>query len=260
VARTAWGAGTVVVLGGLLAVTLLAVVLPRLATASGPDVPPLPGGLSAVPLGTPAAPPSGEGGFAVLATQPGTADAVGWDPCRPVRYVVNPAERPSQGQYLFSEAVAELRRVTGLVFVEEGVTGEVPLDERPGMLPEYGPRWAPVLVAWSEPGVAPGLAGDIAGFAGPVTVDGEQPDSSRFVSGQVVLDGPQLAEMAAGPAGLARARAVLLHELAHLVGLDHVDDPKQLMYPATTPLVVDLADGDLRGLAAVSGRPCRTDF
>lgn len=253
----AWVAGFVVV----LATAVLAVALPRLAAHAGPDVPPLPDGLSTLPLAAPAAPPSGEGGYTLLATQPGTGEAVGWDPCRPVGYVVNPATTPAGGRYLFSEAVAEVQRVTGLVFVDEGLTDEVPRDDRPAMLPaRYGQRWAPVLVAWSEPGVAPGLAGSIAGFAGPVTVDGSEPDTRRFVSGQVVLDGPQLAEMAAGPAGLARARAVLVHELVHLIGLDHVDDPDQLMYPATTPLVVDLSDGDLRGLAAISGRPCRTDF
>ena len=252
-------AGAVVLLAG--AVVAGAGLPGLLSPTVAAGVPPLPEGLSSVPLGTPAVPPPGEGGFTLLGTQPGTGEAVGWDPCRPLGYVVNTGRMPPGGSFLLAEAVLELQRVTGLVLVEEGPTDEVPSQTRPATVPElYGDRWAPVLVAWSDEGVAPRLAGDVAGYAGPVTVDGDQPDTRRFVSGQVVLDGPQLGEMAAGPAGLARARAVLVHELAHLLGLDHVDDPRQLMYPATTPLVVDLADGDLRGLAAVSGRPCRTDF
>jgi hypothetical protein len=104
------------------------------------------------------------------------------------------------------------------------------------------------------------LAGAVGGFAGPVAVDGANAGSLRYVTGQVVLDAQQLGELAAGPAGIARARGVLLHELGHLMGLGHVDDPDQLMYPSTTMLGVEFADGDRRGLAAVSGRPCWTDW
>jgi hypothetical protein len=252
------------VLGAVAALTAVAVVgsgLLGLGAGGRADVPSLPRDLSVVPLGAPAPPPPGDGGYAVLATQPGTDEAVGWDPCRPLTYAVNPATAPPGSEYLLLEALAVIQAATGLVVVDAGDTDETPDEQRPALLTErYGDRWAPVLVAWSDPAASPRLAGDVAGYAGPVTVQGDEPGTLRYVSGQVVLDGPQLAEMAAGPAGLARARAVLIHELAHLVGLDHVDDPAQLMYPAATPLVVDLAEGDLRGLAAVSGRPCRTDF
>ncbi len=72
----------------------------------------------------------------------------------------------------------------------------------------------------------------------------------------MVLDAPQLADLATREAGLARARAVLRHELGHLAGLGHVDDPRQLMYASATPLVVAPGDGDRRGLAALGARPC----
>jgi hypothetical protein len=230
--------------------------------AAGPAHPPLPPDAADAPLATPAPPPPGEGGFAVLDRQP-TADGepVGWDRCRPVHYVVDARSAPPGGEYLLAGALAELTRVTGLVFVDDGATDEPVTDDRPAVqVDRYGDRWAPVLVAWSDPAAAPRLAGDVAAYAGPQAVDGATAGSRRYVTGQLVLDAPQVAAMASAEAGLARARAVVLHELGHLVGLDHVDDPSQLMYPSTTPLVVDFADGDLRGLAAVSAGPCHTDF
>lgn len=229
--------------------------------AAGRSHPPLPADVSPRPLGRPQPAPAGNGGYAVLQSQPGSGEPVGWDPCRPLRYVVNRAHVPATGDHLLAGAVAELQAVTGILFVDEGTVDEAPADDRAPVQREvYGDRWAPVLIAWSDPVSSPGLAGPIAGYAGPQVVEGAEPDTLRYVTGQVVLDGPQLEELANGPAGLARARGVLLHELGHLIGLDHVDDPDQLMYPSTTLLGVEFAAGDLRGLAAVSGQPCRTDW
>lgn len=46
-----------------------------------------------------------------------------------------------------------------------------------------------------------------------------------------------------------------MHELAHVVGLDHVDDPTQLMNPEGTG-VTEFAAGDLAGLAVLGGGQC----
>ena len=43
----------------------------------------------------------------------------------------------------------------------------------------------------------------------------------------------------------------LIHELGHAVGLDHVRDPRQVMYPSPTRFSAQYAKGDLRGLAKV---------
>lgn len=232
--------------------------LPWLSGPIAAGRPTVAAGAAAAPLASPAPPPAGEGGYAVLATD--DDGVVRWDPCRPVRYVVHAPVAAVGAEFLLADALAEMQRVTGLVFVADGTTDEVPSEARAPFQPDrYGDRWAPVLVSWTDPARDPRLAGDVAGYAGPQSVAGGQPGSQRYVTGQLVLDAPQLDAMVAGPAGLARARAVVLHELAHLVGLDHVDDPGQLMHPSTTPLVVTFSDGDLRGLAAVSGGPCQRD-
>ena len=57
---------------------------------------------------------------------------------------------------------------------------------------------------------------------------GDKPAS--LVSGMVQLDARDLVRMRR-QAGSAVARGVILHELGHLVGLGHVQDRRQNMYP-----------------------------
>jgi hypothetical protein len=87
----------------------------------------------------------------------------------------------------------------------------------------------------------------------PVDVaDGQQ----VLVSGQVVLDAPQILDALSFSGGRPIALAVITHELGHLVGLGHVMDRRQLMYPSAQPLVTDFGPGDLTGLAALGNGRC----
>jgi hypothetical protein len=208
------------------------------------------------PLGRPAAVPAGSGGYELLQHQPGGADApVAFDPCRPVHYVVNPAGEPLDGQELVRSAIARLHTATGLEFVADGATAESPAKDRQPYQPgRYRrARWAPVLIAWSDEQSFPLLAGYVAGVgsAQPVPTDS---GALAYVTGQVVLDRQQL-----DPAVLpdrAEARAILLHELGHVVGLDHTSDATQLMYSEAQFNVQNYGDGDLRGLARLGTQRC----
>lgn len=51
---------------------------------------------------------------------------------------------------------------------------------------------------------------------------------------------------------------MILHELGHLVGLDHVDDETQLMYPHAAKQR-GFAAGDLRGLHELGLGACFRD-
>jgi predicted Zn-dependent protease len=71
----------------------------------------------------------------------------------------------------------------------------------------------------------------------------------------VALDAPQLTEVMARDAGGEQVRAILMHELGHLVGLDHVDDPGELMY-AESVGTLGFGAGDREGLASLGSGRC----
>jgi hypothetical protein len=192
---------------------------------------------------------------------------VAWDPCRPIRYVVRPGG-PAGADLLLRQAIDRVARATGLVFVDEGPTDERPEADRPSYQPErYGEDWAPVLVAWSDPDETPelgersesdGVSADVAGIGGAASA-GWEGEPSIYVTGSLTLDEPDLTALLAQADGWNTVRAVIMHELAHVVGLDHVEDPSQLMHPSTVPGVVEFGAGDLQGLAALGSGPCVPD-
>ncbi|WP_010146660.1 matrixin family metalloprotease [Serinicoccus profundi] len=71
---------------------------------------------------------------------------------------------------------------------------------------------------------------------------------SWIVSGSVVLDREDLD-------GEAETSVVLDHELAHVMGLDHVDDPDELMSAVNTGQA-GFGPGDLQGLAQLGAIDC----
>jgi hypothetical protein len=225
-----------------------------------PDYPPIDESVADAPLGTPPPAPAEGGAFEFLHTQQTSGAPVTWDPCRPIRYVVNPAGAPPGSDVLLDEAIARTSAATGLQFVNEGPTDETWSRDRDPYLPElYGEKWAPVLITWSTQEQVPGLAGYIAGQAGPVAVSApNQPRQTMVhVSGTVVLDASDLGAILGQPGGPERVRAVIQHELGHLVGLDHVADVTQLMYSEGNELQSgDWASGDLAGLHQLGSGPC----
>jgi hypothetical protein len=176
-------------------------------------------------------------------------DPARWDPCTPIRYVVQAGWIPDAGRRDLAEALRRLTAASGLRFVAEGDTDELPSRERPAYQPErYGDRWAPLLIGW-VPGESTdlGLGGGVQGVSLSVAVPGRE--APHLVSGQVVLDASHRVASGFGPG--TTDGEVLLHELAHAVGLGHVLDATQVMYPQTTSSESQFGAGDRAGLAAL---------
>ena len=172
-----------------------------------------------------------------------------WDPCEPIRYVVQAGWIPHAGWKDLDEALRRLSAASGLHFVSEGETDELPSRDRPAYQPErYGERWAPVLIGW-VPGETTdlGLGNGVQGVSMAVAVPGER--APHLVSAQVVLDASRRLASGFGPG--TTDGEVLLHELAHAVGLGHVLDPTQVMYPQATNSESEFGAGDRAGLAAL---------
>lgn len=195
--------------------------------------------------------------------QPGTSYAfeytlgdggapVTWSPCRPVHVVVDPTGAPAEFKGQVWAALEEVAAATGLVFVNDGLTVEPPSIDRESFQPaRYGDRWAPVLVGFADASAVPELAGDVAGIATVQMLASGVSGTSHLVSGTVYLD-TALLDPSRDPLAYL---PVLRHELGHVVGLDHVDDPTQLMYP-TTSGVSTFQAGDLTGLAELGRGDC----
>lgn len=198
---------------------------------------------------------TGSHGF--LHTTPDGAP-VGYDPCRPVRFVLNPQGMPDQGQALIDEAVAAVSGASGLSLVQVATTDEAPVLKRALIQPErYGWDWAPILVAWSDEVAVPELTGQVAGVGGSAAVPGSDGDGMWLAAGRLVLDAPDVTALLERPDGYAQARAIVIHELAHVLGLDHVEDPAELMNPMTS-LRTDLGPGDRQALALVGQVACES--
>ncbi|WP_162308278.1 matrixin family metalloprotease [Segeticoccus rhizosphaerae] len=222
------------------------------------DTPPIPTDARRDPLGTPPPAPAGEGGYRFMAHLPGRPDVpVAYDPCRPIHVVVSNASAPAGADRLLREATREVSHATGLVFVIDGPTDELPSKERPEQDRRYGDRWSPVLVAWTTPAQDPRLRGRVAGIGGSTRQKGRT-SQPRYVTGIVSLDGPAIRRILARPDGHQQARAIVMHELGHLVGLAHVPDAHQLMYPENNGRVA-FGDGDLRGLHELGLGKCYFD-
>jgi hypothetical protein len=211
-------------------------------------------GIGQDPLGTPADVPPG-GVYAFLQTQPDDDEApVAWSPCREIRYEINPDGAPGSdddAEALVEDAIAEVSDLTGLRFTYGGRT-----DRRPSWESDFVPagRKEPVLVAWADSGEVEELEGDVAGVGGAVAVSSGPDGWMRYVTGQVTLDEDAYADLDDDD-DEEGARAILLHELGHLVGLDHVDSPAELMF-ADYLGQGDFSTGDRNGLVRLGQGRC----
>lgn len=185
-------------------------------------------------------------------------DPVRYDPCEPVEWVYNPGSEPEGGAQIVADAVQRVSDATGLLFVYEGETEEPLSDSRDAIQERYGvDRYAPVVIGWSDSGALAALEGTVVGVGGSSVVPAAKGDGEYLAAGSVVIDVDDAQDLLDGFDGDAVLRAVIMHELAHVVGLAHVDDEAELMSPANR-WKTEWGPGDRTALALAGSGACQS--
>jgi hypothetical protein len=191
--------------------------------------------------------------YAFLLMQPDHVTPIRWNPCRPVHYKVAtddlvPASEIPQVRAAFDDAG---RAMGGVRFVYDGTTAVIPeaVDDSARAATDIvfafavsggGPYSSKLLTGWE--------AGR-GGFAawGPTRADGRTVELPTH--GSVVVDASKWKDMTRHDRTL-----LYLHEIGHVVGLDHPRDQNQVMTSGAYDLPPAYQKGDLEGLALLGRR------
>ena len=203
------------------------------------------------------APPSEPAATDYTLTTNRDGSVVRWNPCAPIHYSVNAAlaADPAGALADTEAAVAKVAAASGLTFVYDGATSVVPT--RAWL--DGGGASSGLVIAWAPRGTQAGqsdLFGGDADGEGGWTESGVSKDGATWTwqikRGFVVVDPAGAVDYAPG-FGPGQSRGVLLmHELGHAVGLGHVDNRRDVMFPViTSSSRAQWGPGDLAGLARV---------
>jgi hypothetical protein len=215
------GAHLVVDIAGWYTGTELPSVLPPSVPLTGPTGPP----------------PNPSFSFSELTT---SGSPIRWNPCQAIRYSVNMAGHDPNLRPVITEAVERLEAATGLPFVPVGDSTFMPTK-----LHITSPAAADgeIVIALGDSSQTDLVPGNVVGQ----TEIAFNPISGPIVKSSVVVDVGDVG--AQPPWSSAGTGPVLLHELGHAVGLGHVTDSAQLMFPSASPTSpTTYAAGDLTGL------------
>lgn len=191
-------------------------------------------------------PAAGAGSYALLNELP-SGDPVTYDPCRPIHYVVNPEAGPKDYRSFIEPAIREIEAASGLRFLDDGLSDDAWGSRSSGL------SRRPVLITFNRPAEVAELRGDIVGVGGSLSwaPSGRTP---RYLTGSVALDAEWFGE-ASREGRTLEQKSVVMHELGHVLGLDHVDDPHELMY-ADNVGQLTFGPGDLTGLSILGAGRC----
>jgi hypothetical protein len=200
--------------------------------------------------------------YSFLFVKDGGCQPVRFNPCQPVRYALNRRLASDADVADLTEALAKLAAATGLEFQRVADT-----DEDPRRVPQ--PRrqadgsfaWPPVVIGWSHLGTGDSLRGRNDQRADPAVVvgGGGRPEvvNEVIVTGNLILNLDAVTDTDTHtpvPHGFGTGvnwGRIILHELAHVIGLGHVESRTSIMNEALTQQTLSSSEwgvGDLIGL------------
>jgi hypothetical protein len=192
--------------------------------------------------------PPTAGPYRFVHTQPGTQVPVGYNPCQSIKVAVNPQGAPSNYSELVDTAIRHISEASGLRFQRVADTEDRNFHRG---YAGTGPRPA-VLVAWATTTEVPALEGNVIGVAASARMNLYQ--RQEYSTGMVALDRFDFMDFDMST-DRPYAQAILDHEFAHLVGLDHVHDEDELMNEENVGLT-SFGPGDREGLARLGALDC----
>lgn len=202
---------------------------------------------------------------AALSTAPGRAGAysflakvgkkpVRWNPCHRIRYRANLAEAPHHALRQVKKALRRVHHGSGLRFHYLGKT-----RVKPNPSGRHYPGRTELVVGWLRPSQTRYLTKGVAGQGGGQWIiyryHGHRVGQIR--TGFAVLNAKLNGRLANGFGAGHRygeqgtEGQLLMHELGHVVGLGHVQNKPQIMYPMLTHKIARWGAGDLNGLERV---------
>lgn len=185
--------------------------------------------------------------YAFIHFDPQTEEPARYNPCEPIRYVVDRRLAPDGTLADLRRGMELVTRASGIEFRFAGYAEEENLDNRPAYQPDrYGrDKWAPVLFTWVSSDRLLVPSDEAVGAAGSTYVRNSRGELV-YLTGVVtfnatarLLNGYDLGDSWGD---------VVLHEIGHLLGLAHVEDTTQVMHPNVTGGEARLGAGDIAGL------------
>jgi hypothetical protein len=173
------------------------------------------------------------------------------DPCTAIHWRTRTERGPVGGLDVLKAAVAKIASVTGTTWVYDGATTTAPSTAYLPKSPSSGDR--PVLLGWTDGASSDLLAGRpkaVLGMTRTVwfgTDDGKGHRVAATRAAAVALDRTDTLPLR----GALSWSTTVLHELGHVMGLDHPADGRQLMAATLPAGATDLQTGDRTGLGRV---------
>lgn len=175
-------------------------------------------------------------------------DPVTYDPCKPLRYVINPAGAPPNYLSFIDPAIKDAQAATGLKFEYDGLSRDDASTRR------NATRSEPVLISFVSAIDRSVPHAETVGLGGSTyaTINGRK--QPHYLTGHVELLRSFFARQSAS-GDTAAEQSVVMHELGHVLGLGHVQDPREVMFP-TSHGQITYGVGDLNGLARLGDGQC----